>query len=54
MGEIAEERINGIRCEFCGVFMEDVMEKIKKDDWSMFDNPPGYPRYCEDCKEDER
>lgn len=54
MGEIAEERINGIRCEFCGVFMEDVMEKVKKDDWSMLDNPPGYPRYCEDCKDDER
>ncbi|WP_019377699.1 hypothetical protein [Virgibacillus halodenitrificans] len=38
MGEAAEMIINGLLCNVCGGYMEDFEE-------------PGYPRTCEDCKE---
>lgn len=40
MGEIAEMMIEGILCQFCGVYMDD-------------GEAPGYPRSCTDCAEDE-
>jgi hypothetical protein len=40
MGEIAEMMINGLMCEGCGEFMDDMEE-------------PGYVRYCsEQCAKD--
>ena len=38
MGEIAEATINGFYCQQCGCFIDG--------------DEPGYPRYCEDCEEE--
>lgn len=38
MGEIAEMMLDGTLCEQCGTFIGE---------------PVGYPRLCEDCKDDE-
>jgi len=37
MGEIADEVLEGQRCEICCMFFED-------------DLAPGYPRTCAECK----
>ncbi len=37
MGEIADMMINGLMCQCCGVFMDDMEE-------------PGYARYCAACQ----
>ena len=36
MGEIADMKIDGTLCEYCGVLIGDAI---------------GYPRHCDDCKE---
>lgn len=36
MGDIAEMILDGILCEVCGTYIEDLEES-------------GYPRKCEDC-----
>ena len=38
MGEAAEDILNGIVCQCCGVWMDDFEEV-------------GYPRTCESCEE---
>lgn len=38
MGEIADMHLDGTLCESCGTFIGE---------------PCGYPRYCEDCEDDE-
>ena len=50
MGDVADDVLNGLLCELCGVWMEDCFDEngIVHE---TFDNPPGYPRQCEDCKE---
>ena len=55
MGEVANDILNGIICQVCGVWMDEVelYWKDKKKLNDFFDNPPGYPRTCADCKEDE-
>lgn len=40
MGEIAEMMLDGTLCEGCGVFLND--------------EPPGYPRHCDDCAKEAR
>lgn len=41
MGEIAEMVINGLLCQKCGGWMEDMEE-------------PGYPRTCQYCKQERK
>lgn len=41
MGEIADMMVNGFMCQSCGQFMPDGEE-------------PGYPRDCQDCKNEDR
>jgi len=45
MGQVADDILNGLMCEICGVWMPDVLKKNSK----LFTNPPGYPRKCPDC-----
>lgn len=49
MGEVADDILAGLMCEICGVWMPDVLEKGSK----LFEKPPGHPRQCPDCKEEE-
>lgn len=44
MGEIADMHLDGTMCEGCGAFFDDVLAG---------NEPPGYPRLCWDCAEDE-
>ena len=44
MGEISEMMQDGILCQICGVFMDDLQDG---------DEAPGYPRTCEGCTEDD-
>lgn len=37
MGEVTEMILNGLLCDVCGVYMEDLEES-------------GYPRTCVDCE----
>ena len=56
MGEIAEMMINGIMCEQCGCWMpeaERCIESKGRVDGDIFDDPPGYPRKCNDCAREE-
>jgi hypothetical protein len=39
MGEVAEDVLDGFICQYCLGFIDG--------------KSPGYPRTCEDCKEDE-
>lgn len=43
MGEIADDIYEGITCQLCGVFFDDVLEGAE---------PPGHPRTCDDCLEE--
>jgi len=52
MGQIAEDAQNGLTCSYCGVWMPDVSDAIEKKQEAIFDNPPGFPRTCDDCRED--
>lgn len=56
MGQIAEDAISGLTCQYCGVWMPDVSDAIDNakvgESVAIFDNPPGYPRICPDCEED--
>lgn len=47
MGQVVEDILNGLCCQQCGVWMPDVF-----DDPKAFIDPPGYPRTCEDCEEE--
>lgn len=50
MGEVSDNILSGISCQECGVWMDDMFTKdgkINKDAW---ENPPGHPRTCKDCK----
>lgn len=40
MGEIADMIIDGTLCERCGLYIDD-------------NEPPGYPRLCEDCQQED-
>jgi len=44
MGEAAEDMLDGSCCEWCGEWFDDVLNGAK---------PPGYPRYCDACTEEE-
>lgn len=48
MGEVADDILAGLMCETCSVWMPDVLEKGS----NLFENPPGHPRQCPDCKKD--
>lgn len=37
MGEMTEMILNGLLCDVCGAYMDDLEE-------------PGYPRTCDDCE----
>lgn len=41
MGEAAEDVLDGIVCEGCGEFFDDILNGLE---------PPGYPRRCEACE----
>jgi hypothetical protein len=41
MGEAAEDVLDGVVCEGCGEFFDDVINGKE---------PPGYPRRCDACK----
>jgi hypothetical protein len=48
MGDVAEMMLDGILCEICGVLMDDFCG----DGVITEDSIPGYPRQCEDCREE--
>jgi hypothetical protein len=50
MGEAADDVLNGCSCQECGVWMDDMFKKDGKLDIAAWNNPPGHPRICEDCK----
>ena len=55
MGEGADNILDGICCQFCGGWMEDMFTYLpdgKTLNHDMWDNPPGHPRTCEDCKKE--
>ncbi|MGL4695225.1 hypothetical protein [Enterococcus larvae] len=45
MGEIAEMVLDGTLCDVCGGVFDDIVAGEEE---------PGYPRTCEDCKEEEK
>lgn len=49
MGEIAELMLDGTLCQVCGVLMEDLIQPGKKE----LKEPPGYPRTCPGCSDDD-
>lgn len=49
MGQISEDINDGICCQVCGVWMEDVFNDGF--DWT---NPPGHPRTCKDCLKEQK
>ena len=55
MGEIADDILNGILCQECGVLMGDIIKAFEEESEgkAVFINPPGYPRTCDDCKSEE-
>ena len=48
MGQVADDMLDGLMCQECGVWMPDVLE----DNSPLWEKPPGYPRTCPDCKEE--
>ncbi len=44
MGEAAEDMLEGIVCQCCGVYFDDFLEG---------EEPPGHPRSCEGCEDEE-
>jgi hypothetical protein len=56
MSETTENIAKGIQCQICGAWMEDMFIYDKNNqetvnlDQDKWDNPPGYPRTCRDCK----
>ncbi len=56
MGEMADDAYNGLICQYCGAWMPEV-EKFwndKKKLQEFFNNPPGYPRICPECKKEKQ
>ena len=57
MGEAADDILNGITCQVCGAYMDDMFTDVLLDEepelTELWDNPPGYPRTCPDCEEDK-
>jgi len=57
MGEVSNDILNGIMCQDCGVWMDDMFlydetgETTGIND-TMWENPPGHPRTCADCLKD--
>ncbi|WP_213667653.1 hypothetical protein [Staphylococcus capitis] len=49
MGEVVDMMEDGTLCDTCGCLMEDLIT----DDGEDLKDPPGYPRTCEDCLEEE-
>ena len=48
MGEIADDIRNGLMCDCCGAWIEDVWpDGAEKPNEELFNNPPGHPRKCE-------
>jgi hypothetical protein len=41
MGEAVEDILDGLACEVCGVWFDDVLDGGE---------PPGHPRRCEQCE----
>ena len=46
MGDVAEMYLDGTFCESCGVLMEGLIPE----EGNTLKPSPGYPRQCEDCK----
>ena len=44
MGEIADDMLDGTTCSECGAFFDDVVNG---------EDPPGYPRLCVACAQEE-
>lgn len=53
MGQVSEDVINGICCQLCGQWMDDIFVK-RVLDHKLYNSPPGYPRTCSDCKDDSK
>lgn len=49
MSENTEMILEGTLCQVCGALMEDLVP----DKGNKLKDPPGFPRTCEDCLEDE-
>jgi hypothetical protein len=49
MGDIAEQMLNGTLCQCCGTLMEDLIQEGT----NVLKEPPGCPRTCEDCNNEE-
>ena len=57
MGMVADDMNNGLMCQVCGVWMDDVsaflLSECKKGK-DLFEDPPGHPRTCNECKAEEQ
>jgi len=53
MGEVADDILNGLMCQECGIWMPEIFELGEEKLNDFFDNPPGYPRTCPDCQSED-
>jgi hypothetical protein len=53
VGEVTDLMLDGVLCQCCGVYMDDLETKMI-DGKEHVINLPGYPRTCKDCKKDEK
>lgn len=49
MGEISDMMLDGTLCEGCGELMDDLVP----DEGNELLEPPGHPRRCADCQEED-
>jgi hypothetical protein len=43
----------GLHCQVCGAWMEDVWDHDGDFNEELFENPPGHPRTCVDCRKED-
>jgi hypothetical protein len=47
MGDIADDMIDGVICQQCGMYLEEFLDGTEPDGF-------GYPVTCSDCRADSR
>ena len=52
MGEVADDMLDGTCCQFCGVWNQDIEDRIGRADGKEVIEfvPPGHPYTCPECK----
>ena len=51
MGEVAEDMVDGTRCQCCGVFHTDIFKLKGKEPTSWA--PQGFPWTCKNCTQEQ-